>query len=159
MPGPKGHVPTPETRRTVEAMAAYGIPAEEVAEVLGVARSTLFKRYARELKLGSTKANAKIGETLFQAAQLAVVYETDELTGRRRPAGTDKGGITAAIFWMKTRGGWSEKIKHVGGDKGDEPVKVQHSTGIDLSKLSTEQLLQLEQIALAGALEPPAEGG
>lgn len=158
MPGPKGHVPTPETRRTVEAMAAYGIPAEEVAEVLGVARSTLFKRYARELKLGATKANAKVGETLFAAAQLAVIYETDE-AGRRRAKGTDKGGVAAAIFWAKSRMRWTERVAHVGGDKGDEPVKVQHSTGIDLSKLSTEQLLQLEQIALAGALEPPAEGG
>jgi hypothetical protein len=52
---------------------------------------TLRKHYRDELDLGATKATAKVAEFLFRKA-------------------TTEGPqcVTAAIFWMKTRGGWRE---------------------------------------------------
>jgi hypothetical protein len=49
------------------------------------------KHYRHELDLGAIKATAKVAEFLFRKA-------------------TTEGPqcVTAAIFWMKTRGGWRE---------------------------------------------------
>jgi hypothetical protein len=89
-PGKK-HVPTADNRKTVEAMAAYGITEEDIARVIDVSEPTLRKYYPNELDLGRVKANAKVAERLFQIA-----------TGSGREA------VTACIFWLKVRAGWSE---------------------------------------------------
>jgi len=90
MPTPL-HKPTDQNRRTVEAMSAYGIPHEEIAEVIGISRKTLTKHYQRELNISLAKANAKIAESLYRQA-----------TG---------GNTTAAIWWSKARMGWKETQK------------------------------------------------
>lgn len=87
---------TPEGRRTVEAMASYGVPEKSIAAVLGCHEQTLRKHFPEELAVSHIKANAKVAETLFKQA-----------TG---------GNITAAIFWLKCRAGWKEKheVEHSG---------------------------------------------
>jgi hypothetical protein len=59
--------------------------------VVGIDPKTLRKHYRDEIDLGATKATAKVAEFLFRKA-------------------TTEGPqcVTAAIFWMKTRGGWRE---------------------------------------------------
>ncbi len=74
----------------VEAMAAV-ITQAEIAIVLGVDEKTLRKHYREELDRGIYKANAKVGANLFKIA-----------------TGTGREAVTAAIFWLKTRAGWSE---------------------------------------------------
>lgn len=86
------HKPTAEQRRTVEAMAGYGIPEADVARVVGIAPMTLRKHYGDELDLGRVKANAKVAQSLFQIATSPEA----------------KGAVPAAIFWLKSRAGWSE---------------------------------------------------
>ena len=68
-----------------------------IAKLLQLSLNTLKKHYPEELELGLARANAVVGGTLFAEAK--------------------KGNITAAIFWMKTRGGWREtaKVEHSGG--------------------------------------------
>ena len=90
--------PTEKDRGMVKAMVGVGVPAEEVAKVLGVARSTLFVHFKQELETAQTYANAKVAECLF-----------------RKAVG---GNVTAQIFWCKTRMGWSER------DQLDVNVKV-----------------------------------
>jgi hypothetical protein len=89
--GRRAHRPDERGRRQVEALAAYGVPERDIARVVGVDPKTLRKHYRDELDLGSTKATAKVAEFLFRKA-------------------TTEGHqcVTAAIFWMKTRGGWRE---------------------------------------------------
>src|SRR3954447_15677887 len=113
------HVPTQQTRRTVEAMAAYGIPQVDIGRVVGCSDNTLREHYRDELDLGMSKANAKVAETLYAAATSAVKRDA---TGA--VASIDKSGITACIFWMKTRGRWSERVVHVGGGAEEPPVRV-----------------------------------
>jgi len=91
MPTNKKHIPTAEQRRQVEAMSAYGIPELDIARVIGVDRMTLRKHYRDELDLGHVKANAKVADNLFKIA-----------------TGTGREAVTAAIFWLKVRAGWSE---------------------------------------------------
>ena len=85
------HQPTSIMRRQVEALAAYGVPESDIARVIAIDPKTLRKHYREELDTGHVKATAKVAEFLF------------------RKATTDGPQcVTAAIFWMKTRGGWRE---------------------------------------------------
>ena len=86
--GRRAHSPEPQTRRQVEAMAGYGVPERDIARVLAIDPKTLRKHYREELDTGAIKATAKVAEFLFRKA-------------------TTEGPqcVTAAIFWMKTRGG------------------------------------------------------
>ena len=67
-------------------MAAYGIPQDEIARVVGITKPTLEKHYRPELDRAETEANAKVAESLF-----------------RKATGDGAQAVTAAIFWLKTR--------------------------------------------------------
>lgn len=109
--GRRSHKPDPFQRRQVEAMAAFGIPEQDIARVVGIDPKTLRKHYRDELDTGQTKATAKVAESLF------------------RKATTDgPQSVTAAIFWLKTRGQWRE-------------TPQAHEVGVyDLSQWSEEEL-------------------
>jgi|SRR6185369_11859499 hypothetical protein len=89
--GYKRHEPTEAGRKSVEAMAGFGIPEEDIARVIGIGAKTLRAYYADELALGHVKANTRVAQNLFTIA-----------------TGTGSGAVTAAIFWLKVRAGWSE---------------------------------------------------
>ncbi|WP_206072751.1 hypothetical protein [Mesorhizobium temperatum] len=80
-------------RRQVEALAGYGVPEPDIAGMIGIDPKTLRKHYRYELDQGHTKANAKVAENLFRKA-----------TGEGREA------VTAAIFWLKSRARWKERV-------------------------------------------------
>ena len=82
--------PTGEQRATVEQMATYGIPADEIAVVVagGIDEETLRSHFRRELESGTVKSNTLVAEALFKLAT--------------------EGNATAAIFWAKTRMGWKD---------------------------------------------------
>ncbi len=84
----KAHQPDPGQRRQVEALAAYGIPEQDIARVVAIDPKTLRKHYREELDLGQTKANAQVAGFLFNSAR--------------------NGNVTAQIFWLKTRAQWKE---------------------------------------------------
>ena len=97
------HSPNENTRRTVEAMIAGGIPQEDVALVVGIDAKTLRKYYREELDTAAAKANAMVAKTLYQKAI---------------------GGDTTSLIWC-TKGcmGSSEKKENtVSG--GDKPLEV-----------------------------------
>ncbi len=91
MAGKQQHFPTAEQRAMVEAMAGYGIPHEDIATVVGIAPKTLREHYREQLDRGHVKANAQVAGNLFKIA-----------------TGTGREAVTAAIFWLKCRAGWSE---------------------------------------------------
>jgi hypothetical protein len=82
--------PTDEQRRTVRAMAGFGVPHEDIGTLLEIDAKTLRKHFRRELDRGSIEATAKVAQTLFGMA-------------------TSGQNVAAAIFWMKARAGWREK--------------------------------------------------
>ena len=94
-------------REQVEAMASFGIPQDQIAACLKISPVTLRKRYPVELATGATKATSLVAQNLFRMA-----------TGEGREA------VTAAIFWLKTRGRWSE------GRKLEQPPKPKAQTKI-----------------------------
>ena len=90
-PGRPAHVPTEKDRKTVEAMASYGVPQDEIALVLGVSTVTLRRHYGAVLRVAAIKANAKMAESLFAQA-----------------LSKGPGALGAKIFWLKCRAGWTE---------------------------------------------------
>jgi RNA polymerase-interacting CarD/CdnL/TRCF family regulator len=112
----RAHRPDSTSRRQVEAMAAYGVAEAAIARVLTIDPKTLRKHYRDELDTGQIKATAKVAESLF------------------RKATTDGAqSVTAAIFWLKTRGGWRES-----------PQSHQVEMGVrNLSEISDEELERL----------------
>ena len=89
--GRPAHLPTPETRRQVEALASSGTQYELIARVLDISVPTLTKHYADVLEVAAAKANAMIAQSLY-----------------RRALSNDKGAVAAAIFWLKSRAGWRD---------------------------------------------------
>lgn len=87
----------------MEALAAYGIPQEEMVKLVEnpqtgepIALMTLQKHFRRELNRGIVAANAKVATGLFKNATNAT---------ERNPYG-DK---VAQFFWLKTRARWKER--------------------------------------------------
>lgn len=127
------HKPTAEQRKTVETMAAYGIPASDIAKVVGIGRSTLDKYYREELDRAETIANAKVAGFLYKNAEA--------------------GNVTAQIFWLKTRARWKEQptVHQHSGAVGT----------YDLSKATDEELERLESVLRSIAVSsgnPSGEG-
>ena len=89
--GRPAHVPTDETRNMVESLSGFGIPQDEIARLVGIDPKTLRFHYADQIELGGIKATAKVAQNLFTMA----CKPTRE-------------GLSAAIFWLKVRAGWSE---------------------------------------------------
>src|SRR3990167_8608810 len=125
--GRKSHKPDAFHRRQVEAMAGYGVPEADIARVIGIDAKTLRKHYRSELDTGHIKATAKVAEFLFRKA-------------------TTEGSqaVTAAIFWLKTRGGWRE-------------APQDHRVGImDVTHLSDAELESMIAAHLATLRKAPS---
>ena len=100
------HKPTDQQRKIVKAMSAYGIPQDDIAKVIGIHDETLRIHYRQELDVANAEACAKVAENLF-----------------RKATGDGRESVTAAIFWMKTRGRWKETSV--------QEVTVRHEDAID----------------------------
>ena len=98
--GRKPFEPTAREREQVEAMAGYGVPHDQIACLVrdGIHHETLYKYFRKDLDQGKAKANAKIGQTLFQQAV--------------------NGNTSAAIWWSKSQMGWREtnNMNHTSDD-------------------------------------------
>ncbi|WP_431285594.1 hypothetical protein ACQW02_12660 [Humitalea sp. 24SJ18S-53] len=106
MPGRKPFTPTDEQRRTVRAMAGFGVPHDDIALVVRCSPPTLRKWFRQDLDVATIEANARVAQTLFQQA-------------------TTPGNIAATIFWLKARAGWREKqVVEVTGSKDAAPVVI-----------------------------------
>ena len=97
------YVPTDDQRRTVRAMAGYGMPQMDIGTFLDIDAKTLRKHFTRELEMGSIEATTKVAQSLFRMA-------------------TEGKNVGAAIFWMKARAGWREKHPEPLEDKSPEDM-------------------------------------
>jgi len=100
----KAHEPTKSKREAVKLHATVGTPQEVIADILSIDPKTLRKHYREELDQSTAKANANMGGTLYNKGM--------------------GGDVTAMIFWMKTRGGWSEKtvVDNTSSDGSMSPI-------------------------------------
>lgn len=121
---PAEHIPDQETRERVKALAGFGLKQDQIAEVEDIDPKTLRKHYRAELDTGVANANAQVAQSLF-----------------RKAMGSGPGSVSAAIFWLKARAGWSEKVRLADADGNN--LDGTEST-FDPSKMSTEALAELQ---------------
>lgn len=75
--------------KTLTRLILIGAPQEKMAAMLGISEKTLRKHYKPELETTKLDRLANVGASLYN---LAI-----------------GGNVAAAIFYLKTQGGWSEK--------------------------------------------------
>lgn len=113
------HAPTAESRAQVSALYSYGITQEEIARFLSIDPKTLRLHYRDELDSAHIKANAKVGQFLFQNA-----------SGQTLKDGASHSDcVRSAMFWAKTRMGWRETTdlnhKHEGLDSPVGKIQIE----------------------------------
>jgi len=98
------HVATEANQTIVRTLASAGIRHEDIATKLGISSDTLVRKYRKELDDGRIDANAEMASSLFNQGK--------------------NGNVTAAIFWLKSRAGWSDRSQiELTGENGG-PVKI-----------------------------------
>ena len=104
--------PTEAQKLTVKLHSMAGTPQEVIAQFIinphsnkPITSKTLRKMFRQELSVGMYEIKAKA---------IGVIA--------RRLQDNDLG---AACFVLKTQAGWSEKVMHVGGQDGDNPIKFE----------------------------------
>lgn len=132
--------PGAEQRRTVRAMAGFGVPQEEIARFLDIDAKTLRKHFRAELDRGSTEATTKVAQSLFRMA-------------------TEGNNVAAAIFWMKARAGWSERQRIEHG-LGPGAVALTVLTGVPRADdLGDDELARIAGSGRADIEHDPEEAG
>ena len=106
------HAPDLAQRRMVEIMAGVGVPETDIARVLGLDLAKLRELHRPELETGQIIANAKVAENLF-----------------RKATGDSPQSVTAAMFWLKARAGWSETV--VTGDRVSARIDAMSDAELD----------------------------
>lgn len=128
--GRPAFVPTDAELKQAEALAGYGVPQEQIAQLIrdGIHIDTLRAHFVDAMQKGKAKANSRVGKTLFEKAI--------------------GGDTTAMIWWSKTQMRWAETQKHeiTGAEGGALEVK----TTLDVSGLSTAALAEIAALAGKG---------
>jgi len=96
--------PNDQDRLVAAALASFGHPQAEIAKYLGIDQKTLRKYYRQDLDTAMTKRNMKVFEYLYRLA-------SGQATQDENNPASHKECCTAAIFWAKTRGQWTEKAQ------------------------------------------------
>jgi len=136
---------TDAQRAEVETLSAV-LAAEQIADFLGIGRTTFFALLNRDedlserYKRGKARAIGAVAQSLVTKARA--------------------GNVTAMIFFLKTQGGWRESV--------DLAVKQQPAEEIDLSELTDEELnallehaqkLELAKKTIIDARKGSSDGG
>jgi CRISPR/Cas system Type II protein with McrA/HNH and RuvC-like nuclease domain len=120
-PGSARHVPTRESKEFVRQMAIAGVKTEVMAKSLNIAEATLWKSYDDELSSAATKANVNVAMALYEKA----------INPKLSPA-----TVSAALAWMKWRGGWNAALFPADNEAEGEEKKV------DTSKMGKRELAE-----------------
>jgi hypothetical protein len=123
--------PSDKDRSMVKTMVGYGVPYPEIANVLKIDLKTMRKYFRDEMDTGATTANAAMVQNLWKKAM-----------------GDGPASVTATIFWLKVRAGWSEKfptdkITHEHTGVNGAPIAV---TSVDFKNLTNAELENVQRL-------------
>ena len=105
----------------VEDLAAQGLTFEQIATCLGVSDKTIYRRKGE---------SSEVSEAIKRGRERGVAFAASQLQNM-----IAQGNLGAVIFYLKTKGGWTEKQIIETKDTTDEK---------DVAKtLTTAELLEL----------------
>lgn len=152
------YVPMDAERTLIQALAAFGVPQDSMVLELWSARRELLKKagepvpdgkpislkllrraYRAELDTGLDRANGRVAESLYKRA-----------IDLKHPQ-----GAISAMFWMKTRGGWSEKVRVEQTGANGGPIAYE----LDLKDATLEEIEVLEKFLSTRAAKLSVVGG
>ena len=87
--GRKAHQPTDGTRSQVRTFAAVGVTQQQLCKVMGIGEETFRKYYQDDFETAKIQAVANVAGSLYKRA-------------------TEGKDLAAAIFYLKSQGGWRE---------------------------------------------------
>ena len=131
---------SPEQVREVETLAAL-LSQEQIADYLGMARSTFHALCARE---------PEVAESYRRGKAKAVAHVANGLLQKARA-----GDRTAAIFYLKTQGGWRETEGVAHSFEQTRPPEGAPEP-LDLTRLSDAALMEIVDLGDAHGSRPPA---
>lgn len=91
-------------RQIVTEAIASGLTLVETGQILGMHVQTLHKYYGDTIERARAEMIQRIGGKLMEKAL--------------------EGNMPAMLFFLRTRGGWTETVKHVGDP--EQPIAVEH---------------------------------
>jgi hypothetical protein len=129
--GPQPELPTKAERERVRELAGVGLPQTDIALVMGRSKHWLQDRCRAELDDGIAETHAKVGLAIVDMAM--------------------QGNVAAAIFYLKTRAGWSEKHVHEHSGPSGGPITHKH-----VHEMSDADLIRVieGQVRVIGGDEP-----
>lgn len=118
--------PTPEQRKLIEQLTAFGLTHVEMRQLLkrqfnlSISHGVFLKVFRQELDEGTVVANTIAAGKLFEQVKA--------------------GNTTAIIFWLKTRARWRETQHHEVTGKDGAPI--QHAeVSLEQYRRAREQVL------------------
>lgn len=99
----KKWTPTDEERNRIKLYIGLGLTQEQCAVLIGQSVDSLSRHCRKELDQGKAEILAKVAGNLVQKA-LA-------------------GDTASTIFYLKTQGGWRERVDHTHADPNGGPVQ------------------------------------
>lgn len=143
-----------ENLMKVQGWARDGKTEEQIAELMGISKRTLYNWKKKEmpllqaLKVGKDVADRQVENALFKSA-LGYDYEEDTVTNdgrvvkikKHKPANT-----TAQIFWLKNRKPeqWRDKREFTHDGEISNNINLQNITDEDLHELAKLDKLNKE---------------
>jgi len=82
-----------ENKEMVSKLSGLGLTHIQIASVLGISRTTLYKHYKEELDSGKALCIGRVAENLYKMA-------TGDISSRNT--------LGACIFYLKTQANWRE---------------------------------------------------
>jgi hypothetical protein len=131
------HSPSEETRRMISNMASYGLDVATISKIAGITAATIYRHYGHEMRTASAKKDLLV----LQSAFLKAVGGPDQ--------NWEKADAATQRWWISCRQGWALPQHQGANGLG----------GMDLSRLTDEQLDELERIMEAAAIGPEMDAG
>lgn len=133
MPEQERHQASDETRKMIANMASYGLDVLMISKLAGIAVQTIYRHYRHEMQTAAAQKDLVVLQTGFLKAIGGPAQDWEK---------ADAGMIK---WWIAARQNWQLPAQRT--------INANFNMNMDLSRLSDEQLDELERIMEAAAMD------
>lgn len=142
--GPKPKIITEESRAKVLHMRGMGLTMEQIGISLNMSVPTLRKYYRHEIETAEPKLLFDVANNLYNIAT----------------SPDHKGAVTAAMFWLERRGGWtkSSRVEMTGADGQPIQMGATLQNTVDSRRLSADERQKLRELIMTAMRDVTPRG-